>query len=100
MRNFWLLGCFLLFSCASEEEISKPSHPSLLKSEDTKEIKHSPDQVSICHNPSSKEHKQECTDQCFEPNLGNYSFCWTLFASDCRYPLVYDWQKQNCHFFD
>ena len=59
-----------------------------------------PHQIEICHNPESTQHGALCSDECFIPNLQEFSFCWTLEASDCSLPLEYQWQTDNCHFFD
>ena len=56
--------------------------------------------IEICHNPQSSNHGQICTKECFSPNRGESSFCWTLQSMDCRHPRVEEWQQKNCHFFD
>ena len=55
-------------------------------------------EVQICHNPESTNHGEICNLECFEPNLDEYSFCWTLTSEDCSGPITYEWQKKNCHF--
>lgn len=55
--------------------------------------------VSICYNIDSIEHGNICTESCLE--LGNQTtFCWNLYREDCRPPLLEEWQKQSCHFFN
>mgnify|MGYP001327875406 CR=1 FL=1 len=59
--------------------------------------------VYICHNPESNQHGELCSRKCL--NTPNYSlegspFCWLLRKVDCAGDLTFEWQKQNCHFFD
>ena len=88
MKYFHCLIFLLTVSCAED---SSSNHSEYNESED---------HVEICHNPLSKHHKEICTEQCFVPNQELYSFCWTLKKSDCVLPLEYQWQQENCHFFD
>ena len=81
MKYYFYLACFCLAACTTElEPIAE--------------------EVSICHNPLSRNHKKLCTDECYIPNKEQYSFCWTLKRTDCEEPLEEEWQKQNCHFFN
>ena len=90
MKFICLLISLVFLSCAEE-----------IESQDSEEIFYkSLDQVEICHNPESSNHKQACTSKCSEPNMGNYSFCWTLTREDCFLPHSYEWQRESCHFFD
>ena len=88
MRYFHCLVFLLLASCVEDNNIYQSDYglPG--------------DYVEICHNPLSKNHKNVCNQECFVPNQGLYSFCWTLKASDCALPLEHQWQQENCHFFD
>ncbi|MBP04915.1 MAG: hypothetical protein CMA72_09060 [Euryarchaeota archaeon] len=55
--------------------------------------------VSVCYNIDSEEHGKPCSEACLE--LGNqHIFCWEMYPEDCRGQVAYEWQKQNCHFFD
>ena len=85
--------CFVLsvalFSCESPNINYKDSESQTVQQ-----------MVEICHNPESVSHRERCTPQCFEPNLGQNSFCWTLKVSDCKHPREYQWQRESCHFFD
>ena len=87
MKNIILTVLFFAISCTSEN----------LNNTNQNEKKES---VYICHNPNSQNHRKICTEQCFVPNLDEYSFCWELKLSDCESPLLYEWQHENCHFFD
>ena len=82
--KYLIIVTLLVTACADP-------NPSFLEKEKNKE-------VQICHNPESINHGDICRLECFEPNLGEYSFCWTLTAEDCMGPLAYDWQRKNCHF--
>ena len=57
-------------------------------------------EIKICHNPESENHMQICTKKCFEPNRGEFSFCWSLLEEDCSSSRHHEWQRKNCHLFD
>lgn len=59
-------------------------------------------EVWICHNPQSEYHGHICSDECYWVGqlLVKNSYCWILEEEDCTPPLTYEWQDQNCHFFN
>ena len=59
-------------------------------------------EVWVCHNPKSEYHGHLCNDECYwvGQQLVESSYCWTLYREDCKPPLTYQWQRENCHFFD
>lgn len=81
--KYLIIGTLIVSACTS---------PNLSPLED------STTEVQICHNPESKNHGDICESECFEPDLNEYSFCWTLTTEDCLGPLTHDWQQKNCHF--
>ena len=91
MRIVYCLFCFLFLSCMDSNHNYEMQEKTTTKQRM---------QIEICHNPESSSHKLECTADCFEPNLESYSFCWTLKKEDCVKPLEYQWQRENCYFFD
>jgi hypothetical protein len=93
MKIISLLFGVMLLSCGLEEN-------SAFEDQSKKTEKNQTNQIQICHNPESSNHRQVCNSKCFEPNLGSSSFCWTLKKSDCLGAQDYDWQRENCHFFD
>lgn len=89
MKYIYCSFLLLLFACTDEN----PVYDLDVSIDTTK-------QVEICHNPESISHKRLCDFTCFVPNLGQNSFCWTLTREDCMQPYAYEWQRENCHFFD
>ena len=55
-------------------------------------------EVWICHNPESKLHLEECTEECL--TAGDQSrYCWLLHVDDCIEPLTYEWQN-SCYLLE
>ena len=82
--KYLIIASLILVACARPNPIS-PEEDRITE-------------VQICHNPESLNHGDICNLECFEPNLDEYSFCWTLTTEDCLGPHTHDWQQKNCHF--
>jgi len=88
MKYFHCLAFLFVLSCVEDSGVHQADQSI------------SQNYIEICHNPESTNHRKICTEKCFEPNLGSHSFCWTLPEQDCQEPLIYEWQRENCHLFD
>ena len=75
--------------------------------------------VWLCYNPESDLHGSPCYEST-DKIRGRYeachwvpddttstssrraenSFCWLLERESCALPYKYDWQEENCHYFD
>ena len=106
MKYCCLLFALFFSSCATE---SNPSHDP---EKDTEE-------AWVCHNPESPQHGELC-ELSTHPLQGEYetcywtsnetrpekiyrvenSFCWLIERADCTGQHEYEWQRENCHFFD
>ena len=86
-----ILALLFLLGCG-EVLPSEPNPDMKLKDEEI-------DEVSICYNIDSQYHGQACSRECFD-QYDESEFCWTLDADDCQRPFKFDWQHENCHFFD
>ena len=82
-----IIICVLLLSCDGTQD-----------TEDTDAMAPTPTgEVYICHSPGDTEHGRACSDRCLE-NKGSY--CWLLSKESCEGDHQYQWQRENCHFFD
>ena len=106
MKYCYLVFGFLFFSCAPE---NLPEHEQDKNTE----------QAWVCHNPESPQHGELC-EEAIHPLRGRHetchwvttgahtgkgrriknSFCWLIEKADCVGNLEYEWQRENCHFFD
>ena len=93
----------LLVSCASPEELIPATTAA---------------DVWVCHNPGHELHGHACLEEahalrglhqpCYWETSDHHngadnkdpdSFCWLLERKDCE-EIEFEWQAQNCHFFD
>lgn len=79
--------CILLLSCEDTE--NREGADAILDS--------SVGEIYICHNPGDIGHGKRCTNRCL---ITNGAYCWLLKREDCVGELLYQWQEENCHFFD
>ena len=56
-----------------------------------------PDELYICYSPETPEHGKLCTEECLS---SPQAYCWLITRKNCNRVHQYEWQKENCHFFD
>ena len=82
-----LIAIFLvlpLLSCAAKNE------GDACKPEKERVVVFAPSQVSVCHNPKSKEHNKTCSPDCYESG-DLTAFCYELDTDICNQ----DWEKEK-----